>query len=80
MDGLWLQKLADYGWMLLLLVAEAVRRLYARVAKSEMEISTLRTNHEQRTAQLQEINNKIDRVGESVNMIVSKLIDRVPKA
>ena len=76
MDGVWLQKLADWGWVTLLLVVEAVRRLYARVSESEREIVALKSNHEQRTAQLQEINNKIDRIGDSVNMIVSRLIDR----
>ena len=76
MDGVWLQKLADWGCVTLLLVVEAVRRLYARVSESEREIVALKSNHEQRTAQLQEINNKIDRIGDSVNMIVSRLIDR----
>ena len=78
MDGLWLQKLADWGWMLLVIVGEAVRRLYARVNRSELEIVALKSNHDQRTAQLQEINAKIDRLGDSVNMILSKLIDRMP--
>lgn len=73
MDGVWLQKLADYTIYGLAALAAWFMRLSHRVNKLE-------NNQDERTRQLAEINSKIDGLSNSVetkfNMIISRLIDK----
>jgi hypothetical protein len=84
MDGLWLQKLADWAWLAILGMVGFIYRLASRVTTSEGRLAALEAGQAERTAAIQKIDTKLDSLRQEFRddhrMVMTELLKKVPPA